>query len=264
MMTLTNTGTESDTERWEEPDGNAVEYRAVDGAVLRFEAFTGMTLGLRRKIGVEIVTRHGRFEVAEIDSRYFVSSNDRDHDIVKERSSARNATRLEQHESKHGGAAAGLPGRVDGLCRAQWRGARFRYVVTTGQLDPEATADAPEFPDGFPENWPTLGGVEVEDWILVLTGALGQRRTESFTVRNKERTPQTITVHSPTHRSFEVKSGDLIIPAGASVHVPVRFRANELDTAVGSLLIDTPTGTHQIELKGTVDVGGPGIAPSGA
>jgi hypothetical protein len=257
MMTLTRTGTEYGTERWEEPDHSAVEYRADDGAVLRFEAFTGATLGLRRKIGAKITAHHGRLEAAEIDSHYFVRINDEAYDVVRESSSARNATHLEQHESMHGGAIHGgqtetvLPERVDALCRAQWRGARYRYVVSAGELDPEAEAHAPSFPEEFPQHWPAPGGVEVRASSLVITALTqGQRRSASFTVRNREGTPQTITVHPPSHYSFEVDSGDRVIPASASVHVPVRYLAQQAAPLEASLVIDTPSGPHEIQLEG--------------
>jgi hypothetical protein len=268
MMTLTNTGTESGIERWEEPDHSAVEYRAADGAVLRFEAFRGALLGLRRTIGAKINAHHGRFESAEIDSHYFyLRVDDQTYDIVSETSSANNAAHLEQHESKHSGlvgAPTDLPDRVEALCRAQWRGARFRYVVGLGELDPEAVADARPFPEDFPQHWPSPGGVEINTAILdIVAHGLGSRRTAMFTVRNKGATPQTITVHQPSHYSFEVTSGDMVIPAGESVRVPVRYLPEQLDTVEGSLRIDTPSGSHEIELVGRLQLGSFGAAGVG-
>jgi len=257
-MTLMKTGTEFGTERWEEPDNSAVEYRAADGAVLRFEAFTGMTLTLNRKIGARITAHHGRLEAAEIDSHYFVRVSDEAYEIVRESTSARNAAHLEQHETMHGGQVHGgsqlvpLPERVDALCRAQWRGARYRHIVTTGQLDPEAAvARAPSFPEDFPQHWPAPGGVEVRGSSLVITALTqGQRRSASITVRNRGGTPQTITVHPPSHYSFEVDSGDMVIPAGHSVHVPVRYLPRQVEPLEATLVIDTPSGRHEIQLEG--------------
>jgi hypothetical protein len=258
-MTLTRTGTESGTERWEEPDHSAVEYRAADGAVLRFEAFTGKTLALRQKIGAKIVAHHGRLEAAEIDAHYFVRVSDEAYEVLSESSSARNAAHLEQHESPHGGAVHGgpptatLPERVEALCRAQWRGARYRSVVSAGELDPEAEAHVPSFAEDFPLHWPAPGGVEVRASSLVITAlTAGQRRSASFTVRNREGTPQTITVHPPSHYSFEVDSGELVIPAAGSVRVPVRYLAQKVGPILGSLVIDTPSGSHEVQLEGRV------------
>jgi hypothetical protein len=263
-MTLTHTGTESDTERWEEPDGSAVEYRGGDGVVLRFEAFTGTIFGLRPKIGARVTAHHGRFEVAEIDSRYFVRVDDQAYDVVHESSNARNATHLEQHESKHGGAASALPERIEALCRAQWRGSRYRYVVSTGQLRPDVVPDTPGFPEDFPRHWPAPGGVEIVTEVLDITGrGLGVPRTVVFTVRNKEATAQTITIHPASHYSFVVDSGDLVIPAGASVRVPVRYRPDQLEVVQGILPIETPSGRHEIELIGRLDLGAPGGAMGG-
>jgi hypothetical protein len=256
-MTLTKTGSESGTERWEEPDHSAVEYRAADGAVLRFEAITGMTLALRPKIGAKIVAHHGRLEAAEIDAHYFVRINDEGYDVISESSSARNATHLEQHETMHGGQVHGgsetvrMPERVDALCRAQWRGSRFRYVVSTGDIDPEADVHPPSFPADFPQHWPTPGGVEVQASSLVITAlGPGQRRSASITVRNKEGTPQTITVHPPSHYSFEVNSGEIVIPASSSVRVPVRYLARQVGSLAASLVIDTPSGSQEVQLEG--------------
>jgi hypothetical protein len=256
-MTLTRTGTDNATERWEEPDHSAVEYRAPDGAVLRFEAFTGTTLGLRRKIGARITAHHGRLDAAEIDSHYFVRVSDEAYDVVRESSSAQNATHLEQHESMHGGAVHGgppsatLPERIEALCRAQWRGARYRYVVSTGDLDPEAEAHRPSFPEDFPQHWAAPGGVEVRASSLVITAMTpGQRRSGSITVRNKEGTPQTITVHPASHYNFQVDTGDVVIPAAGSVRVPVRYLAQQVAPLMASLVIDTPSGAHEVQLEG--------------
>jgi hypothetical protein len=268
MMTLKNTGTESGTERWEEPDRSAVEYRAADGAVLRFEAFTRSTLGLRPSIGAKIIAHHGRFECAEIDAHYFLKVNDDAYEVVRETSSGQNGTHLEQHETKHAApvaAAVRLPERVEALCRAQWRGARYRYVVTMGELDPEAMAEDPTFPADFPQHWPTPGGIELKTSILDITAhALGNRRTALFTVRNKEGIPQTITIHPASHYSFEVDSGEMVIPAGASVRVPVRYLPEQLEPVEGSLRIDTPSGSHEIELIGRLQLGSFGAAGVGA
>jgi len=257
MMTLTRTGTDNGNERWEEPDHSAVEYRAADGAVLRFEAFTGTTLGLRRKIGAKITAHHGRLEAAEIDSHYFLRVSDEAYDVVSESSSAQNATHLEQHESMHGGAihggppSASLPERVEALCRAQWRGARYRNVVSTGDLDPEAEAHRPSFPEDFPLHWAAPGGVEIRSSSLVITAlSPGQRRSASITVRNKEGTPQTITVHAPSHYSFDVDAGDVVIPPAGSVRVPVHYLAQQVAPLLASLVIDTPSGAQEIQLEG--------------
>ncbi len=255
-MTLRNTGAESGCERWEEPDRSAVEYRAGD-AVLRFEAFTGGTLGLRRRIGARITAHHGRFELAEIDSHYFVRASGLVFDVVLESSSARNAAHLDQHESrKHGGAVeTDLPDRVDALCRAQWRGARYRYVVTTGQLDRGASADTPRFPDGFPEDWPLPDRVEVApDRLLIAAVGADHRGKASITVRNRAAVPQTITVRPPSHYSFEVVSGEIVIPGGRSVRVPVRFLPPQDQNRVfGSLVIDTPSGAQEVQLEGQLN-----------
>jgi hypothetical protein len=257
-MTLMKTGTEFGTERWEEPDHSAVEYRAADGAVLRFEAFAGGKLGLRPKIGARITAHHGRLEAAEIDSHYYVRVSEESYDVVHESSSARNAAHLEQHEVMHGGPVHGgsttvpLPERVEALCRAQWRGGRYRYIVSTGEVDPEAAvARAPSFPEDFPLHWPAPGGVEVRTPSLVITALTqGQWRSASITVRNKEGTPQTIRVHPPSHYSFEANSGDVVIPAAASVHVPVRYLARHAEPVEASVVIDTPSGPQEVMLEG--------------
>lgn len=258
-MTLTNTGTESGTERWEEPDHSAVEYRAPDGAVLRFEAYTGMTLGLHRKIGAKIAAHHGKLEAAEIDSHYFIKVSEDAYDVVRESSSARNAAHLDQHETMHGGQVHGgsptviLPERVEALCRAQWRGARFRYVVSTGEIDPEAEVHRPAFPEEFPQHWPAPGGVEVQASTLVLTAlSTGQRRTGTISVRNKEGTPQKITVHPPSHYSFEVDTGDIVIPASSAIRLPVRYLAQQAGTLEATLRIETPSGPQDVQLEGRV------------
>jgi hypothetical protein len=264
-MTLTHTGTESRCERWEEPDGSAVEYRGAHGTLLRFEAFTGTTLGLRPKIGAKITTHHGRFEAAEISAHYVVRRGGQARDIVQETSGARNATHLEHHESKHGGASSALPERVDALCRAQWRGARYRFVVSTGQPGSDVGAVVPPFPEDFPQHWPAPGGVEITTSALAITShGLGASRTALFTVRNKEAAPQTITIHPASHYSFIVDSGDLVLGAGATVRVPVRYRPDRVDVVEGTLLIETPSGPHEIELIGRVELGAPGGADGGA
>jgi hypothetical protein len=260
MMTLTHTGTESGSERWEEPDHSAVEYRAEGRTVLRFEAFTGGTLGLRRRIGARITAHHGQFEVAEIDSRYFVRADDQGYHVVPESSSGRDATHLEQHESKHGDAvAARIPDRVDALCRAQWRGARYRYVVTTGRLDPEMAAVPLQFPDGFPQHWPTPGSVEIDAERLIIPGVgFDHPGKAAITVRNRATTPQTITVHSASHYSFQVPAGDMVIPGGGSVRVPVRFLPPQVaGDVVGSLVIDTPSGSREVQLEGQLRMRSP-------
>ena len=84
-----------------------------------------------------------------------------------------------------------------------------------------------------------------------------------FRVRNKEAKAQTIVVHPPSHYNFEADSGELVLPALASVRVAVRYRADRLDDVQGTLLIETPSGRHEIELIGRVQLGSPGGAMGG-
>jgi hypothetical protein len=158
-MTLQRTGFESGTERWEEPDRSAVEYRAPDGAVLRFEAFTSTKFLLQKRIGAKVTTRRSKFQFAAIDSRYWVQAFAQTYAIVTDNDHDSNDSYLDEYESKiRIGIGGAFPERVESLCRAQWRGARFRYVVERGSANLLTVGDVPEFPSGFPDNWPPTGG----------------------------------------------------------------------------------------------------------
>src|SRR4051794_31702470 len=112
MPDLVKNGDESGVEVWEDPDRSRVEYRAPDGAVLRFEAFSGRSYLVQERIGAKITTRNSRFELAAIDSIYFVSGygikEDNDHD--------RDDTYLDEYESRL--FLGYFPERVESLCRA--------------------------------------------------------------------------------------------------------------------------------------------------
>lgn len=253
-MTLQKMGSESGAERWEEPDRSAVEYRAPDGAVLRFEAFTSTNFLIQKRIGAKVTTRSSKFQFAAIDSRYWVQAVGQTYAIVTDNDHDANDTYLDEYESKiRVGIGGAFPARVESLCRAQWRGARFRYVVARGPSNLFTVGDVPEFPAGFPEGWPAPGGVSVSPTQLSLTArSAGVAATGTVTVRNKEGTSQQITVHPASGQGFEVDAGRVTLPPDGEARIRVRFRSASAAPKVGSFVVDIPGASRTIALRGSV------------
>lgn len=251
-MVLQLQGTESGHERWEEPDRSAVEYRAPDGAVLRFEAFVSTRWFVQKRIGAKVTTRRSRFAFAEINSRYWVPAIGQFYAITADTDHDTNDSYLDEYESKiTAGSAAAFPERVESLCRAQWRGARHRYVVAHGPANLPTTGDVPDFPTGFPGTWPAPGGFSIWPGSLSLIARNANAVTSgAVTIQNWEGTPQQFTVHPATGRGFQVNAGIVTVAPDLQARIWVQYRG--VGHATGSFVVDSPTGAHTIPLQGDV------------
>jgi hypothetical protein len=76
--------------------------------------------------------------------------------------------------------------------------------------------------------------------------------TGTVTVRNREGTPQRITVHTATGLGFHVDAGNVTIAPGGEARVRVRFNSVNPAPQTGSFVIDTPGGSRTIALRGEV------------
>jgi hypothetical protein len=149
---LQHTGTVNGAERWAADDGSRVEYRLGTGRLV-FQAWRNRNISGYWSIGAEIlvVKTPAKFQVADIESRYYMSVGAPCKIVRIDHDSDRNDDYLEEYEW---GWNAQQPKRVASLCRARWHNALFADVVTAGS----GCEDAPNDPTnpwtpGFPPDW---------------------------------------------------------------------------------------------------------------
>ncbi|WP_213816896.1 hypothetical protein [Glaciihabitans sp. dw_435] len=248
MPSLVKTGSESGAERWAAPDDSVVEFRAPDGATLRFATYRKITFLVKKEIGVRITTTGGLFDAARIDAHYFVKAAGQTYAAHLDADETTNDTYLDEYEWKIMGE---FPVAVAALCRAQWRGARFSATVRRGPR--VQVAGEPAFPDGYPDTWQTPGGVLVKPTQLHLTSrAAGLTARGSVLIRNREGTALSVTVSAPTSDQFRVETGDVRIPPGGDYYADVVFLPRGAEPATAAFTIVTPEGPRTIALNGDV------------
>lgn len=151
---LQHTGTVNGAERWASDDGSRVEYRLGKGRLI-FQTWKDHSITGYWSMGAEvfIVGTPAEFQVAAIDSRYYMSVNGPCQPFP-DQDSDRNDNYLEEYEW---GWNAQQPNRVVSLCRARWHHALFADVVTSGSGCDDALNDP--WTPGFPPDWTPINTV---------------------------------------------------------------------------------------------------------
>jgi hypothetical protein len=149
------TGIVNGAERWASADGSWVEYRLGTGR-LYFHAWKKKSITQYWSMGAEIsvINTPAKFQVADIESRYYMSVDTPCQVVRVDQDSDRNDTYLDEYEW---GWNSQQPERVASRCRAVWHNAKFADLVTAG----DGCENAPNDPNnpwdaGFPADWNTV------------------------------------------------------------------------------------------------------------
>lgn len=247
-MALVRTNNDpSGYERWEEPDGSRVEFRAAGGFVVNCYTYTsGM---IKKNIGAVIRTRGDDFDVARIDSRYYTRAEGQVYSVGTDSDEDWTDSELDEHQSATW--FGDIPDRVESLCRIQFRGVRLQATLTKGPL--VYTLNVPPFPVGFPDTWPSVNAVTVDPLTLQLSARQARLSRKSVTVSNRTSSPQVVIIGA-TNAPFTVASGTTQIPAGEELPVSVTYAPRAARGSIGSFKITGAGRTQTVRLEGRMAV----------
>ncbi|WP_411700456.1 hypothetical protein [Conyzicola sp.] len=240
---------ESGIERWEETDGSAMEFRAHDGTKVRFATFSGReNLWTTDKIGTKITTSGRNFDYANVTSKYYLPSVGQLYAAYMDSDGDSNDSYLDEYEWSIVGE---MPDRVESLCRVQWHGTRLKGIVQRGP-DVATGGFDPQFPEGWPEDWPAIGAMYISPRSLTMNSrGVGKTVRSSVTI-SASLAMVKVRVRGANGAAFKVGTGEFQIAPTKTHDVGVEFTPLDKKDVEGTFDIEGPNETVTVRLRGKV------------